>query len=204
MTIAAVLFDADGVIQQRPQGWREGLGEHLGFSGDPVDFLADVYDAETPILDGRADFTERLSHLLSQWNCRATLEEALHVWTMLDVDSKITETIRALRRNGTDCHLASNQESYKARYMSEVLGYRDLFDKEFYSCHIGIKKPDGRYFRAILGDLELPPNQILFIDDRQANVDSAREQGLHAATFHLATGWDELHRLLSAHGLHID
>lgn len=57
MTIEAILFDADGVIQQRPQGWKDALGKRLGFSGDPSDFLADVYDVETPILDGRADFS---------------------------------------------------------------------------------------------------------------------------------------------------
>lgn len=203
MPIKAILFDADGGIQRRPHGWKDALGERLGFRGDPTGFLADVYDAEIPILDGGNDFIERLSTLLAHWNCTATLEEALHVWTMLDVGSEIMETISSLRQRGVNCHLASNQEAYKARYMSEVLGYRDLFDKQFYSCHIGVKKPDGGYFRAILSDLKLPPNQLLFIDDRQANVDSAREVGLHAATYHLNTGLAELHRILGAHDLHI-
>lgn len=203
MPIEAILFDADGVIQRRPPGWKDALGERLGFSGHPNDFLADIYDAETPILDDQADFIEALSSILSRWQCQATLEEALSVWTMLDVDAEMTEIIRGLRRSGTACHLASNQERYKARYMSEVLGYRHLFDKEFYSCHLGVKKPDGAYFRAILNDLQLPPHQVLFIDDRQANVDSAHRVGLHAFTFHLDTGRDELHRLLGAQGFHM-
>ncbi len=203
MHIEAVLFDADGVFQRRPQGWKDALGERLGFSGNPGDFLADVYDAETPILDGQADFPEVLSSLLSRWNCGATLQEALRVWTMIEVDSEITETIRTLRRRGVTCHLASNQERYKARYMSEVLGYRHLFDKEFYSCQIGLKKPDTAYFRAILNDIQLPPNRVLFVDDRPANVESARAVGLHAATFRLETGRDELHRLLGAYGLRV-
>ncbi len=203
MPIEAILFDADGVIQRRPPGWKDMLGERLGFRGSPNDFLADVYDVETPILDGQADFTEALSTLLSRWNCRATLEEALQVWTMLDVDAAITDTIKTLRQRGIACHLASNQEWYKARYMSEVLGYRHLFDKEFYSCQLGIKKPDGAYFRAIISDLDVSPDRVLFIDDRQANVDSARDMGLHAVTFHLDTGRDELHRLLADQGLNI-
>ncbi|ETX04409.1 MAG: hypothetical protein ETSY2_28985 [Candidatus Entotheonella gemina] len=203
MPIKAILFDADGVIQQRPEGWKDALGERLGFRGNPSDFLAEVYDAETPILDGQTDFTEVLSNLLSRWNCRATLAEALDVWTMLDVASEITEMVRALKQSGVACHLASNQEPYKARYMSEVLGYRHLFDKEFYSCHIGLKKPDSGYFRAILSNLTLPPNQILFIDDRQANVVSARGVGLHADTFQLETGRVELLQILRAHGLYV-
>ena len=39
---------------------------------------------------------------------------------------------------------------YRARYMSEDLGYSRLFDREFYSCDIGHKKPDAAYFLAIL------------------------------------------------------
>jgi len=113
MPIEAVLFDADGVLQQRPRGWKDALGERLGFRGNPDDFLADVYDVETPMLDGRADFTEVLATLLSRWHCRVTLEEALRVWTMLDVDAEITETVRTLRRSGVACHLASNQEGHK-------------------------------------------------------------------------------------------
>ena len=200
MPIEAILFDADGVIQERPQGWREALSERLGFRGDPEKFLADVYDVETPILDGSADFVTVLPSLLSRWKSSVTLDEALRVWTMLRVEADIIETVQALKRRGVACHLASNQECYKARYMSEVLGYGELFVKEFYSCHLGFKKPDHRYFHAILSDLGLSPDRVLFIDDRQANVDSARGVGLHAFTFHLTAGKGELHRQLAAHG----
>ncbi len=203
MRIEAVLFDADGVMQRRPQGWRDTLGELLGFGGNPSDFLADIFAIEVPALEGRSDFPEALLHVLSRWNCRATLSDALHVWTMIEVDPEITDTIRALRRQGLGCHLATNQERYKAHYMSAALGYCELFDQEFYSCRLGRRKPDGAYFRAILHDIELLPHQVLFVDDLQVNVDSARQVGLHAATFSLATGRDGLHRILREYGLHV-
>lgn len=201
MRIEAILFDADGVIQRRPQGWRDTLGERLGFSGEAGDFLASAFRAEDPALEGQTDFVSTLSNLLSQWNCRATLDEALRMWTMLEVDSEIADTIWRLRQHGVSCHLASNQEPYKARYMSEVLGYSHLFEQEFYSCQLGVKQPKGAYFRAIVNALELPPNRILFIDDRPRNVDSAREVGLHASTYHLETGRDGLNQILEAYGL---
>lgn len=201
MRIEAVLFDADGVIQKRPHGWRDALGERLGFSGEDGEFLAGAFRAEEPALEGRADFNRALSALLSRWNCRATLDEALRVWTMLDVDSKITDAIRRLRQRGVSCHLASNQEPYKAHYMSEVLGYRHLFEQEFYSCHLGVKKPKQAYFRAIVNALGVPPNRMLFIDDRPHNVDAAREVGLHGSTYHIEAGIDGLNRILEAYEL---
>src|SRR5438309_304937 len=141
MSIEAILFDADGVIQTRPMGWRENLGEVLGFSGNPNDFLTDVFSVEISALEGHSDFNAALLNVLTRWNCSATLDEALYQWTMIQLDPAITNVVRALRRDGIACYLASNQEPHRARYMSEVLGYRHLFQKEFYSCRMRVRKP---------------------------------------------------------------
>ena len=77
MRIEVVLFDADGVMQSRHQVWRSTLAEQLGFSEDPGGFLADVFDAEVPAVEGQVDLTQALSNLLSQRNCCATLDETL-------------------------------------------------------------------------------------------------------------------------------
>lgn len=185
--IKAILFDADGVMQKRPDGWRDSLPALLGCDGDPEVLIIDLYTAELSALNGQSDFIAILSDLLIRGNCRATLDDALRVWTMIETDSKMVEAVRTLRRNGVACYLASNQELYRARYMSEVLGYSDLFDKEFYSCWMGTQKPLATYFHAILEDIQLAPNDVLFIDDHQINVDGARRVGLHAATFDLRT-----------------
>lgn len=199
--IEAVLFDADGVIQRRPRRWRETLGEVLGFTGDPEHFLAQLFAAEVTALEGQANFTEALSQVLARWKCRTTLDDALHVWTTIEVDRAITETVRALRRSGVACYLASNQEPHRARYMSEVLGYSNLFEKEFYSCRLGLMKPAPAYFRAILKDIELAASHVLFIDDHQVNVDSARGVGLYAATFNVDQGPGALHKILGDFGI---
>src|SRR6266508_922444 len=185
MVLEAVLFDADGVIQSRPPGWKDGLGEVLGFRGDPGQFLADVFAAEVPSLDGQSDFAGALSNVLSRWSCCATLDDALRAWTMIAVDPGIADMIRGLRRDGVRCYLATNQEPYKAGYMSDVLAYRHLFDKEFYSCRVGLMKPSSAYFHAILREIGLSPSQALFVDDLDVNVHAAREVGLRAATFRL-------------------
>ena len=199
--IEAVLFDADGVIQRRPPAWKGALGEVLGFSGDPSDFIKDVYTAEIPALEGHTDFAEALSKVLSRWNCPASIDDALREWTALEVDPNITATVRALRQNGVACYLASNQELVRARYMSKVLGYRDLFEREFYSCELGVMKPNGAYFRTILREIKIPAAHVLFLDDHQVNIDSAREVGIHAALFHLEMGTEKLHHILEEFGI---
>ena len=201
MHIEAVLFDADGVIQRPLETRRNKLGEVLGSSRDVGEFLTDVSALEQTALEGQSNFTEALSKLLSRWKCPGTLGDFLDAWTMIEVAPGIADTIGILKRNGVACYLATNQVPYRARYMSEALGYRDLFDREFYSCHIGMKKPDGAYFRAILDVIGVPPSRVLFLDDHRVNVDSAREEGLHAAVFSLEAGLGALHRILEEFGI---
>ena len=85
--------------------------------------------------------------------------------------------------------------------MSEAFGYKDVFDAEFYSCRLGVAKPDAAYFLAILNDLQVRPDRALFIDDRQENVHAARGVGLHAIEFSLDTGLGALNHILMTFGL---
>ena len=85
-----------------------------------------------------------------------------------------------LRAAGMYCALATNQNAYRARYISDDLDYAESFDHAFYSCEIGSTKPDPRFFRAVLDALRLPPDRVLFIDDRHENVASAGDAGMRA------------------------
>ncbi|PYR31105.1 MAG: hypothetical protein DMF89_10900 [Acidobacteria bacterium] len=109
--------------------------------------------------------------------------------------------IRTLRQRGTRCYLATNQEPYRAQHMSDTFGYKEVFDAEFYSCRLGVAKPDAAYFLAILNDLQVRPDRALFIDDRQENVHAARGVGLHAIEFSLDTGLGALNHILMTFGL---
>jgi putative hydrolase of the HAD superfamily len=91
--------------------------------------------------------------------------------------------------------------------MSEDLGYSELFDREFYSCDLGHKKPGAAYFLAILANLELPPESVLFIDDNEANVAAALELGMNAAVFQPGPEVEPgvlMRSILSEHGLEVD
>ena len=61
------------------------------------------------------------------------------------------DLVRALRRGGYGVHLGTNQESYRAAHMREVLGYDGLFDVSCYSCELGAAKPDLAFFTEAAG-----------------------------------------------------
>ena len=189
MTIQAVLFDADGVVQRQRVEFRSILSTVLSSPQDNLDaFLQDIFQAERPALTGHRNFVEDLAVVLRKWNCRGTVQDALRAWEQIHVNDDIVNLIHTLRVSGTYCGLATNQQLYRARYMSETLGYREVFDREFYSCALGSMKPDTAYFEAIVREMGLPPHAMLFIDDHEVNVTTARQVGLRAAVFQ--PGWD--------------
>jgi putative hydrolase of the HAD superfamily len=203
MTTGVVLFDADGVIQRTAGGWRERFAAMLDDATDLDAFVAEIFASERPCLTGAVDFPTQLGEVLNRWRSRVPVEQALTVWTNIEVDESVLELIAALRRSGVTCCLASNQQTHRAHYMSSELGYRSLFDRQFYSCCVGHAKPDAAYFEHILTDLGLAPEQALFIDDVEPNVISARQIGIPSVHFTANAGAEVLSGHLAAHGIRV-
>ena len=74
-------------------------------------------------------------------------------------------------------------------------GWSAGFDRRFYSCRLGLAKPDPAVYEAVLDDLGTTPQSVLFIDDRAENVLAAAALGLRAVRF---TSAQKLPRQLAA------
>ena len=62
-------------------------------------------------------------------------------------------------------------------------GWSPSFDRRFYSCRLGLAKPDSAVYEAVLDDLGATPQSVLFIDDRAENALAATALGLRAVRF---------------------
>jgi HAD superfamily hydrolase (TIGR01509 family) len=204
-TPTAVLFDADGVLQRAPADLQTRLTQMLGgVLSDREACMADYFAAEAPCLTGAANFAEALAPVIAKWKATCEAAALLAAWSTIEVDNSVLAVVAGLRRAGLYCALASNQEHHRALHMSETLAYRDVFDREFYSCHLGHMKPSPEYFHEIVRLAELDPARTLFIDDRIDNVEAARKAGLQAAQFvlgEMGAGAEPMRRLLAQHGL---
>lgn len=183
--ISAILFDADGVIQRAPD-FAHRLEKAFGTAPPDLDgCVAEIFAAQTPCLSGKGDYAEALGPVLQRWSAGCAPLEFFEAWHLIDADAGVLALIAALRATGVYCALASNQEAHRARQMSDVLGYRAVFDAEFYSCEVGHAKPDPRYFEHILSRTGLDARTTLFIDDLPGNLDAARAVGLNTMHFEL-------------------
>lgn len=154
-------------------------GPHASFDA----FWKDISDIERACYTGAGDFTRALVALIARWQCAGSIEDVLRAWTAIQPDPEMVQLVHDLRAAGLRCYLATNQEPHRCRFMSETLGYKDIFDAEFYSCVVGHAKPDHAYFTAVVDRIGLRPGEVLFIDDHQINVDAATDVGLSAELF---------------------
>ncbi len=67
-----------------------------------------------------------------------------------------------------------------------IADFKALFHGAYYSCEIGLRKPDAPAFRHVLERHGANATRTLFIDDSIQHVLGAREAGLHAEHLDLA------------------
>jgi putative hydrolase of the HAD superfamily len=207
-TIDTVLWDADGVIQRPTIDWRTELATFIRPDQSADEFILDLMVSERPSIRGEGDFRDAVGAVLAKWGSTTSVEDAMQPWHWFEAEPIVVDLIQQLRKAGIGCHLATNQQAYRRAIMQDERHYGDWFDQTFYSCDLGVAKPDPAYFHAILEKLSLDSvgkqaSSTLFIDDNEDNIKGALSAGLHAELYDLSEGTDALRALLTRYGLPI-
>ncbi|WP_067468433.1 HAD family hydrolase [Actinomadura macra] len=112
----------------------------------------------------------------------------LDMWSHLDPGT--LAVLQDLTARRVPLALLSNAPLELARDI-ERRPWSALFQHRFFSADLSLAKPDPRIYRHVSDALNAAPGDLVFVDDRQENIDGAREAGLRA---HLFTGADRLRR----------
>lgn len=184
MRFKALMIDVDGVVivHPEPQGWSRHLERDLGLS--PALLQSAFFAPHWPdIILGRAALRDRLTPVLAEIAPDLSAGALIRYWFESDahLDQGLLAQLAPIRAGGTTLHLATVQEHERARYIWEELALKQHFDAMHYAAALGWAKPAGEFFRAAAERAGFAPDEIFFIDDKQANVDAARGEGWSAA-----------------------
>lgn len=199
-SVRAVLWDADGVLQDMPRSWAQLLTDAIGEQAT-TDFLTEVWPVAKQAMAGDGQLRELLPALIAAQGLDEHSAAIHEVWGAMQPVDTARPLIARLRADGVGCHLATNQDDLRASYMRARMGYDDLLDGAFYSCDLGARKPHSAFFDRAAAALGLAPAEVLFIDDTAENVTAARQAGLAAVHWHFRDGAPALAAALAAHGL---
>jgi putative hydrolase of the HAD superfamily len=65
-----------------------------------------------------------------------------------------------------------------AKRILQNAGLWKYFDAITFSCHLGVFKPDSKMYKHAIGQMDLLPNEICFVDDSMTNLDGAAQYGI--------------------------
>lgn len=110
------------------------------------------------------------------------------------VNNSVLNLAKELKKKGYRIMILSNESVQGMNDKKTKFKLNEIFEKIYNSAEIGIAKPDSRIFEYLINDLNLTPENILFIDDWDMNIDAAKKSGMQAIQFHNA---EELEKNLS-------
>lgn len=91
--------------------------------------------------------------------------------------------IDSLREMGFSVYYLSNYFEYLMQEAPQVLDFVPHTNGGIFSCHEKITKPDPEIYRRLFRKYDLIPEECLFIDDLQKNIDAAKALGMHGIRF---------------------
>ena len=98
----------------------------------------------------------------------------------------VLEALDMLRKKGFRLWLLSNAQEMFTRYELTHLGLSDAFEGVYLSSCFGFRKPDTRFFQALLEEQKLDPGTCLMIgNDRETDMAGAKAAGID--TFYMHT-----------------
>ena len=99
----------------------------------------------------------------------------------------VPEALAALRKKGYRLWLLSNAQEMFTGYELRHLGLADSFDGIYISSTFGYRKPDVRFFNALLQEQNLDVSKCLMIgNDRQTDIAGAKAAGIDTFYMHTA------------------
>jgi epoxide hydrolase-like predicted phosphatase len=115
-------------------------------------------------------------------------EVLLQAWNamLLDIPEKRLDVLVEMKHNYNTYLLSNTCEPHIKAFERElyidhgVKNFDDYFDKVYYSCRVGLRKPNKEIFEMVLSENNLKPEETVFIDDSAQHVQSAGNCGINS------------------------
>lgn len=179
----AIIFDLNGVFIISPK-LSERFKQDFNILSDT--FLPALKEIMDKVRQPNADNLYDLwKPYFDKWNISFTEEEFLNYWFSAEKENtELTDLTRQLKTKGIKIIILSNNFRERAGYYEENFPFlKELFDGVYYSWQTGFIKPDVKAFENTLKKHSLKPEEVLYFDDSDKNIELAKSIGIEAYIF---------------------
>ena len=193
--IKNIIFDLGGVIINLDMLKTIQIFESFG-----IPDFANTYNqfSQTDLFDrfdkGKITEDEFFDTIKSTFHLNQSKQELVDAWNamLLDIPAYRLERLMwymknyrtFLLSNTNETHISSFEEYLKKQH--HVANLSAFFEKDYYSCRLGMRKPDAEIFEFVLNENSLEAGETIFVDDTINHIRGAGSVGLH--TIHLPKG----------------
>ena len=178
-----VVFDYGGVLcRDQSAADRRAIEAGVGVT-EPARFWASYWELRRPYDEGTlspADYWRRV--LGADVGDRLDAIEAVDVASWSHPYEETFAVARRLAARGVRLALLSNCPEPMAVAI-DGMSWTDLIPDRFYSCRLGLTKPDPAIYQKVLTALGARAQDVTFVDDRPPNVAAAAALGVRALLF---------------------
>jgi putative hydrolase of the HAD superfamily len=196
-SIKNLIFDFGGVIiPVDPMAYASGLMD-LGCP-DVLSLHESFLKEEVYVRFEKGEMsTDEFRMMMRTGLSRPVTDEQLdRAWNLIlgEIPPHRVSFLESLKSKYRTFLLSNTNKIHYDRYQSqfrETFGYPSLdslFEKAYYSFQVRLYKPDPAIFEFVISDSGLNPEETLFIDDYEINIEAAKRLGLQ--TIHLTDGME--------------
>ena len=176
-----ILFDWGNIVESHTTGYTcydayNDLFYECGYKGEEIIFNV-LGKYKLSCIKTNEEFSKTYKLMAKEFNLNKTYDEFVKIYK------------RVFSRIDYYKEVADYEISLKDKCYIGILSDLNIFDKErldkqvnlplydyvFLSYEMGLKKPGIEIFNAVQKQLPFTPNNILFIDDRKDNIESAKK-----------------------------
>ena len=188
--IEAILFDFDGVIRQWDESDLWTFETEANIERGTVFAVAFSKELHAPLTRGEltwAQWKDETERILVESH-GAFIRPIVKRFFAFEgrIDLNMVKLIKQLPKNLRLGILTNNHDRFE-EYLQRV-GVAELFDAVINTHRIGVAKPEKLAYQKAVSHLSVEPQNCLFIDDVEGNVDGGEAAGLKCHHFQNQTG----------------
>ncbi len=183
--IKAIIFDMGGVIlRTQDRQPREKLGQRFNKTYLEMDHLIYGSDSARRATWGEISEDEHRETVLKQFGLTMEDEDWFfgEFWGGDVKDQELVDYIYELKKEYTTA-LLSNAWSRAREDIEPRYQFLDAFDFSVFSAEINMAKPDARIYEWVLAQIKVKPEEAIFVDDVEENIQAANQLGMHGVLF---------------------
>lgn len=183
--IKAVVFDLDGVYftQESIDAFIKNFPKKIT-DPDRMLYVLAKSDEMAKFKKGILSETDYWSYVQTEFGAKISLDEISQLYMdSYKVNPSVVDVVKKVRKLGIKTCICTNNYPTRINALDKKFNFLNDFDVQVFSYHVGAMKPDLKIFETLIEKSGCQPNEIIFADDKQSNVDAALSLGINAFLF---------------------